>query len=145
MNRYTPCFVVSLLAAVTASALHGAQVESGATVFDEDVSVVSFEDMEYPPLLRAARVEGAVVIAVTLDDNGNVVAAAGISGPHHLIKPTAANATKWKFKPNRQKRAVIVYDFDIDDGHCHDRTRSLFLLKHRNFASIKTCEVMVGG
>lgn len=32
------------------------------------------------------------------------------------------------------KKGLIVYDFDIDEGTCHDSTRGLFLLKHNNLA-----------
>lgn len=84
------------------------------------------------------------MIAVKLDDHGNVMSASAVSGPRLLIPHAAANAQKWKFEPNQQKKAVNVYDFHIDAGTCHDSKRSLFLLRHKNFASIKGCENLLG-
>ena len=53
----------------------------------------------YPPLAKAAQVSGAVVVELTLDEEGNVIAARAISG-HPLLKDSAvAAATEWKFNP----------------------------------------------
>ena len=53
----------------------------------------------YPPLAKAARVTGSVVVEITIDENGNVELARAVSG-HPLLKEAAANAAKsWKFKP----------------------------------------------
>ena len=53
----------------------------------------------YPPLARAAAVSGPVVVELTIDEEGNVIAAKVISG-HPLLKDSALAAAKgWKFKP----------------------------------------------
>src|SRR6185503_19842062 len=62
-----------------------------------------------------------------------------------LIPACLDNARKWQFVPNRQKRAVIVYEFQIHAGVCHDRTSSVFLLTHHNIASIVSCENVIEG
>jgi hypothetical protein len=144
------CIAVALLA-LTGAFRYGASAQQedrvvvSDAIYDGDVQLVSFADLDYPVGPRAARIEGVVVIAVRLDGEGKVVGASGIAGPHQLIPDAIANAKKWRFAPNRQRQAVIVYDFDIDDGVCHDRSRSLFLLRHKNFVSIKSCENVVGG
>jgi len=107
--------------------------------------LVSFEDLDYPPLPRAVNQQGVVVVDVRLDDGGVPVSASALTGPELLIPHATANATKWRFRPNRQARAIIVYDFSIDSGACHDRSRSLFLLKHPNFAQIKSCSNVIEG
>lgn len=145
MKRITWLAIVAVAIACTVGVWNNVHARQDGVVFDEHVTVVSFEDLYYPPMHRAARIEGVVVIAVKLDSRGDVVSASAVSGPEKLIPIAVENAKKWKFEPNRQKKAVIVYDFDIDAGTCHDKTRSLFLLKHRNFASIKSCENLVGG
>ncbi|MFL6276260.1 MAG: TonB family protein [Blastocatellia bacterium] len=53
----------------------------------------------YPPLAKTARVSGAVVVEVTVDEAGNVTSARAISG-HPLLKPAAEAAARgWKFTP----------------------------------------------
>lgn len=83
-----------------------------------------------------AGVQGAVVVKVTLDDDGKVASAFAISGNKTLIPDTLANAKRWRFKSNPQKSAVIVYEFRLTEGTCHDNSHSLFQLIHPNFASI---------
>ncbi len=53
----------------------------------------------YPPLAKAARVSGAVVVEVIIDEGGGVVSARAVSG-HPLLRDPAANAARgWRFKP----------------------------------------------
>src|SRR3989442_5993217 len=47
----------------------------------------------YPPLAKAARVSGAVVVEVTIDEEGNVMSARAISG-HPLLKDAALAAAR---------------------------------------------------
>jgi TonB family protein len=54
---------------------------------------------ESPPLARAAKINGSVVVEVTLDEEGAVTAARAISG-HPLLKDAAINAARqWRFNP----------------------------------------------
>jgi TonB family protein len=51
----------------------------------------------YPPLAKAARVSGSVVVEVTVDEEGRVIAARAISG-HPLLKDAAVAAARgWTF------------------------------------------------
>jgi protein TonB len=55
----------------------------------------------YPPLAKAARVSGAVVVEVTVDEAGNVISARPVSG-HPLLKDAAVAAARgWKFTPTQ--------------------------------------------
>ena len=55
----------------------------------------------YPPLARAARVSGSVVVEVTVDESGNVMSARAVSG-HPLLKDAAVAAARgWKFTPTQ--------------------------------------------
>jgi TonB family protein len=138
-TRYVLSACVVLLMAGVVGRTHA---QTDATVFDESMQSLSFADMTYPPIAGAARVQGAVVVAVTLDDEGGVTAASAISGAKLLIPDSLANARKWTFKPNAQKRAVIVYDFTIE-GACHNGAQSLFRMTHFNQATISTCAVVL--
>ncbi len=114
-------------------------------ISDENIKLVSFEDLSYPALAANTRVQGVVVIRAKLDADGNVEAGSPLSGSKLLIPDCLSNIKKWKFKPNPQRSVVIVYDFKIEDGACHDRSRSLFLLIHPNLASITICSPVVVG
>ena len=51
----------------------------------------------YPPLAKAAQISGAVVVEVTVDEDGNVISARAISG-HPVLKDAAVKAARgWKF------------------------------------------------
>lgn len=53
----------------------------------------------YPPLAKTAEISGAVVVEVTVDEDGSVIAARAISG-HPLLKDAAVTAARgWVFAP----------------------------------------------
>lgn len=53
----------------------------------------------YPQIARAAGVEGAVVVEVTVDETGRVISARAISG-HPLLRDAAVTAARgWRFEP----------------------------------------------
>jgi len=55
----------------------------------------------YPPLAKAARISGSVVVEVTVDEEGNVISARVISG-HPLLKDAAVTAARgWTFTPTK--------------------------------------------
>ncbi|HVG20938.1 MAG TPA: TonB family protein, partial [Blastocatellia bacterium] len=61
----------------------------------------------YPEAARSARVSGPVTVEVTVDEEGNVIAARAISGPDPL-KDAAVNAARgWKWMPARVDRTRV--------------------------------------
>jgi hypothetical protein len=106
---------------------------------EHEAQLLSFEDLAYPGIARMTRIQGIVIIRSELDENGEVVKASALSGPKPLISDCLSNAKKWKFKPNSGKYALVVYEFRLDDGACHDASHSLFRLIHPNFATITAC------
>ncbi len=53
----------------------------------------------YPPLAKAARVSGSVVVEVIIDESGGIISARAVSG-HPLLRDSAVNAARgWRFKP----------------------------------------------
>ena len=55
----------------------------------------------YPPLALAARVSGAVVVELTVNEEGNVRSARAVSGPP-LLRDSAVNAARgWKATPTK--------------------------------------------
>src|SRR4051794_29826892 len=86
-------------------------------VLNEDISPTYFQAVSYPLPARLQRVQGTVVVKVTLDSHGNVTAAVPVSGAKALIDDSIAASKKWRFKPNSEKAAVIVFHFKIE-GLC---------------------------
>jgi TonB family protein len=124
ISRRRTLIAIGLLALTVSCS--SAQQESA--VNDEGLSVSSFEEMHYPALARAAHRESMVVVEVKLDDNGKVVSARAISGSKMLIPDTLANVYKWRFHPNSNKTAVVIYDFHLVEGKCNlERTDYSFL------------------
>ncbi|MEN3332297.1 MAG: periplasmic protein TonB [Blastocatellia bacterium] len=74
----------------------------------------------YPPLAKTARVSGAVVVEVTVDEDGKVISARAVSG-HPLLKDAAVNAARaWMFTPTTLQGTpvkvigTITIYFDLD-------------------------------
>jgi TonB family protein len=72
---------------------------------------------EYPAIARAAKASGSVTVQVTIDEEGNVVAARSVSG-HPLLQSAAVTAARQaKFSPTRlsgqpvKVNGVLVYNF----------------------------------
>ena len=122
---------------VLAASYTSAQQEQA--VSDEDISVSSFEEMHYPALARAAHRESTVVVLVKLDDDGKVVSARALSGSKMLISDSLSNARKWRFHPNSNKSAVVIYEFHLVEGKCGSGRNGLFVFREPNVATITTC------
>jgi TonB family protein len=78
---------------------------------------ISLPKPPYPPVARAAKASGTVVVQVTVDENGNVVSASAVSG-HPLLQAGAVAAARGaKFSPTKlsgqpvKVTGVIQYNF----------------------------------
>lgn len=74
----------------------------------------------YPPLAKAARVSGSVVVEVTVGEEGDVISARAISG-HPLLKDSAvAAAREWSFEPTKLEGVpvkvigTITFNYTVD-------------------------------
>jgi len=113
--------------------------QDSETVKDKDISVVDFEEIRYPPLARTARVQGVVVMRVRLDKNGYAVEANAISGSDLLIPACLTNVKKWRFLPNSEKAAVVIYNFTMPGAACASQDKSFSFL-HGNLVTIIGCD-----
>lgn len=78
---------------------------------------ISLPKPNYPPIARAARASGTVVVQVLIDENGNVVSAKAVSG-HPLLQAVAVSAARQaRFSPTKlsgqpvKVTGVIQYNF----------------------------------
>lgn len=61
----------------------------------------------YPPEAAAAKLSGEVLIEVTVDEEGNVAAAEGVSGDRILAEAAIAAVRQWKFKPMKMSGTPV--------------------------------------
>ena len=106
-------------------------------VWNESMKVVHFETLQHSLLdkLRSQSVTGTVVIRVGLDTSGGVSSVMAISGPKDLVSNCLANSRKWRFQPNPDRSAVIVYWFRRG-GLCNRPCPSQFSFEPPNLAII---------
>ena len=78
---------------------------------------ISLPNPPYPPVAKAAKASGTVVVQVIVDENGNVVSAEAVSG-HPLLRAAAVAAARGaKFSPTKlsgqpvKVSGVIQYNF----------------------------------
>jgi TonB family protein len=119
------------------------RAQGDGTIPDKDIKVVSFENMRYPAIAQTANVKGVVVVRVSLDRGGKVTDAQALSGAPLLVIDTVQNAKKWRFQPNAQKAAILVYEFQIIGLCAHDQDSSQLILQPPNLALITACSFTV--
>jgi outer membrane biosynthesis protein TonB len=109
-------------------------------VYDNAIKPVHVEELEYPRLAEMARVRGVVVVKAKLDSEGKVISSLAVSGNEVLIPACIANSMKWRFQPNAENAAVIIYNFDFDDRACESYSKcpSQFTFRKPNIATITT-------
>jgi len=108
-----------------------------AQILNESMKTQHFEDLAYPLAARLSHVEGIVVVRLHLDEEGRVINATAISGPKALISESVANAKKWRFQPNSEEAAVIVYRFRFE-GLCNLPCTSQSRYEPPNFVTVTT-------
>jgi TonB family protein len=96
------------------------QIVSGGVV---NGKAINLQKPTYPAAANAVHASGAVMIQVTIDENGNVISATPISG-HPLLKQAAEQAARAsKFSPTLlsgqkvQTTGIIVYNFGEGQGN----------------------------
>jgi TonB family protein len=101
----------------------------------DETTVEVLEGMRYPPLARTAHVEGRVVVQVKLNDSGGVVSASAMPSEKvvaMLIPDAVSNARKWRFHPNPNKVAEIVYEFQLLNECIQPQSEWHFVFKAPN-------------
>jgi TonB family protein len=91
------------------------QEPAGASANPIDGYAVRRVEPVYPSIAKSARLEGVVVVLVTVDKEGNVLSAEVLSG-HPLLRDAAITASRqWKFKPaGTSVQGTITFNFMMD-------------------------------
>ena len=106
-------------------------------VRDGSARVLTFPRMEYPPVARSAREQGAVVVRATLSAKGTVSDTVALTGGGLIMEAALANAKTWTFQPG-PTTLILVYLFEID-GTCSGSGTFFRLGNADNIARITTC------
>jgi hypothetical protein len=140
MKKLLVTVIALLLCSVAVSPLRGGQDNPPGekAISDKALKLVDYEDLTYPPVGRTAHVEGVVVIRAKLNDQGKVTDAVAISGNEVLIPASIENAKRWRFQPNSERAAIIVYNFRLTSGVSKSGC-SHFMLDPPNFATVTSC------
>jgi len=85
-----------------------------------DGKAISKPEPPYPPVAKAAKARGTVVVQVTVDENGRVILASAVSGHPLLREAAVAAARQARFAPtltSRNKPAntigTLTYNFEL--------------------------------
>jgi TonB family protein len=130
--------IVLLVAAVSTCVRAESNEKPGKWVNDDDILVMEFNELEYPLLARSSGAEGVVAVKVKLDNTGRVLEAVALSGRDELVPDSLANVKTWRFQPNGDNAAVVVYSFRRASGRCKSAS-SFFTLERPNLATITAC------
>jgi TonB family protein len=73
----------------------------------------------YPPAARTARMEGAVIVHVIIDERGMVTEATRLCGPDFLAAESLDAAKRWRFKPTEvsgqpvKVQGLLTFNFSL--------------------------------
>ena len=97
-----------------------------------DTYVTSLQMPCYPPLARAARVQGTARIKLVMAGDGSVTSAEAVDGHALLTKAAIDNVRTWKFSTADgqapSEPSVVVFEYKLEDGSGWNRcaTRVVF-------------------
>ena len=111
MRKEMLLVIVLVLSILIFSRLIFAQSQSEST--REEPTVIAAVAPVFPPIARAARAKGEVVVEVKVNPQGEVEESKALSGHPLLRKVSEAAAKKWKFADGKapSKMARLTFNF----------------------------------
>jgi protein TonB len=67
----------------------------------------------YPRLAQLARIEGTVVVEITIGADGVPLRAQALEGPYQLRAAAEGYALAWRFRPHLENGVAMVARFDL--------------------------------
>ncbi len=110
-----------------------------------DVQFVSFGERPlYPPLAQSARFTGVILLEVSIDPSGKVVESQSLTNVPFLADAAVAHSRTWRARPApTARRAVVVYEFALDNNVCDVQTRTAFWEVAPNVLRLSGCSPLV--
>lgn len=130
--------VVFSIGVLLASTIVVSGSDQDAVIDDHAITVEQTEEMKYPAIALSALIDGVVVLQVLLAEDGTVSSVVPLSGTPLLIAPAQDNVRAWRFAPHSARRAIIVFDFELDKM-CNECPRTWYSLRHTNLVVVKAC------
>lgn len=94
----------------------------------------SFGPLVYPPIAKAARVEGAVNLEFSLDQQGKVVSVSTLQGNALLAKPAESFVKTWQFSSGGRAGSYrTTIDFKLTPGFFDSRVSSALTVHNDSF------------
>lgn len=127
MRKELLLVIVLVLSIPICSILTFAQSQSEST--REGPSVIAAVAPVFPPIARAARAKGEVVVEVKVNRRGEVEASKVVSGHPLLQKVSEAAAKRWKFAEveDQSKMARLTFSFGYVDSKSDPEYTIVFL------------------
>ena len=103
--------------------ISSAQMANGPITLSESDArhhLLQHDDPLYPPIAKAARVQGDVVIGLVINESGQVASEKVVSGPAMLQQAALDAVKKWRFTPfqangvSTQTATTLTIPFHID-------------------------------
>lgn len=127
MRKEMLLVIVLVLSIPIRSILTFAQSQSEST--REGPTVIAAVAPVFPPIARAARAKGEVVVEVKVNSQGEVEESKALSGHALLRKVFEAAAKKWKFADVKapSKMALLTFSFGYVDSKSDPEYMIVFL------------------
>ena len=77
----------------------------------DDLQILDMPRVDYPPIAQSARLQGTVVVRLSIAANGTVTSATALAGPPLVTEAALNNARAWKFAATKQRETIVVYQF----------------------------------
>jgi len=84
-----------------------------------DTYISSLQMPCYPPLARAARVQGKAKVKLTVGVDGSIASAEALEGNALLTKAAVENVRTWRFGTAERQSlepTIVVFDYKLEDG-----------------------------
>src|SRR5262245_25273300 len=114
--------VAALMFTLLAGKICGSGEAIAGTQQVEELTVVTTAAPVYPPIARAAKAQGEVIVSVSVNAHGDVISALALEGHELLRKAAESAALKWKFNPLFQKsntrigQIAFSFKFDLEEA-----------------------------
>ncbi len=105
------------MAASTGSAALSTQAYEPHQVDVKKLKRVHIVMPHYPPSAKRAKIQGTVLLEVTVDSKGDVTNICVISGPPELVKPSVDAVKQWRYAPSPllPARTKVTINFTLRD------------------------------
>jgi hypothetical protein len=108
----------------------------------DDVPVESYgTPPPYPQIAKSARITDAVVLDVSIADDGRVTEVRVLTGLPIVTETAIAHVKTWRMQTTSARHRLVIYEFAFDDALCklEDFENSVFRRLDTNHVRLSVC------